>query len=366
MSVDAPRRPGLSLRVRLTLTYAAFLTVAGAAMFVVLLLVLRYLPDTNLVDGDNGTFAPNRSDLLDVAVPLAAYGMGFLVLVGLVGGWLLAGRILRPLVAIDQAVRLAATGALDHRIDMPGPNDELRRLADGLDDMLGRLQRSFDEQRRFTANASHELRTPLAVTKTMLEVATADPGGQDLDQLFDRLGEVNDRSILILDALLRLARADSVPLHLAPCALDELVGEVVDEITQDGTRDIESSLELASVPADRSLLLQLIQNLLDNAMIHQPDGGRVWVRTFVDREGRASLLVENTGPVMAPELVSTLDEPFVRGAERTRGRAGSGLGLALVASVARAHRAELALSPRDGGGLVAIVRFDAKAMAPTS
>ncbi len=348
------RRRGLSLRLRLTLSYAGFLVVAGAAMFAVMIAVLRFIPDGNLVDTNQNTWVPNRSDLLDVAVPLVAWGMAFLALVGLVGGWFLAGRMLRPLVPINEAVRRAASGSLEHRIDLPGPDDELRRLADAFDDMLGRLQHSFDEQVRFTANASHELRTPLAISKTMLEVARSGPADPETSALLGRLDEVNDRAIAILESLLRLARADRAGVDRHPVVFDDLVREVAERAAKP---DVHLPLESAVVDGDQVLLAQLVQNLLENATTHGDPSEPVDVRTFLGPAARPTLVVENAGPVLDQALVDTLTEPFVRATGRTRGPAGSGLGLSVVASIAHAHGAELELTPRDGGGLRVNVTF---------
>jgi two-component system sensor histidine kinase VanS len=357
------RRPGLSVRLKLTLSYAGFLVVAGAALFACMFLVLRYLPDENIVVAQDGGFAPNRSDLLEVAVPLALYGLAFLAVVGLAGGWVLAGRMLRPLGPISEAAQAAAQGSLAHRIALAGPDDEFRRLADVFDDMLGRLERSFEEQRRFTANASHELRTPLAVSKTMLQVARADPS-QDRERLLDRLAETIERAAGILDSLLRLAQLDRTPIELDHCDLRDVVRESLrlpaDDAAPAGVA-VETALEPADVCGDRVLLVQLTDNLLRNAIGHNlPTGGLVRVRTLTGPDGGAVLAVENTGERLEPEVVETLTQPFVRAHARTRapGRApGSGLGLALVASIAEAHGARLTLHPREEGGLLAQVRF---------
>ena len=365
MTAPGPRRrrAGLSVRLRLTLSYAGFLVLAGSALFAALLLVLRYVPDENLTVQDGGGFAPSRSDLLDVAVPLSAAAIGFLALVGLVGGWVLAGRMLRPLDRISEAAALAAGGSLAHRIDLEGPDDELRRLADTFDMMLARLEQAFAEQRRFTANASHELRTPNTVIKALLEVARADPEGRDVDRLLSRLQETNDRSIVMVESLLQLARLDHEGLRSAPVDLAGVVREAVASssgLDGPGTPELVVALEEAEVQGDAVLLGQLAGNLLGNAARHNlAANGQVWVRTGLDERRRPTLVVENTGAPLDPAVVGTLAEPFVRADARTRRpdrAAGSGLGLSIVASIARAHGAELLLAPRPDGGLVATVR----------
>ncbi|MFD7024632.1 sensor histidine kinase [Promicromonospora sukumoe] len=365
-SDTARRRPGLSVRLRLTLSYAGFLVVAGTALFAALLLVLRYVPDENLMVQASGGFAPSRSDLLDVALPLSGAAVGFLALVGLVGGWVLAGRMLRPLDRISEAAALAADGSLVHRIDLEGPDDELRRLADTFDTMLARLERSFEEQRRFTANASHELRTPNTVVKALLDVARADPEGRDVDRLLGRLYETNERSIAMVESLLQLARLDHESLRAEPVDLADVVREAVERSPDLGESRTPApalavTLDPAPVHGNRVLLGQLAANLLGNAVLHNlgPDGG-IWVTTRLDERRRPVLVVENTGAPLDPAVVATLAEPFVRADARTRRPdrpSGSGLGLSIVASIARAHGADLVLTGRREGGLTAKLTF---------
>ena len=201
----AHRAPGLSVRIKLTLSYAGFLVVAGIALFAVGFLLLRFVPEGSLtVDG--GGFAPNRTNLVEVFVRYAWWAMGLLVVFGLVGGWLLAGVVLRPLDRITDAARQARDGHLDHRVSLPGSRDELTDLADTFDAMLDRVQHTIDEERRFAANASHELRTPHAIIRTMVEVAQADPDGRDVDVVLQRIGATNERAIASTEALLMLAR----------------------------------------------------------------------------------------------------------------------------------------------------------------
>ena len=195
------RKPGLSVRLRLTLSYAGFLLLAGALLLaVVWVFLLRYVPDGVLIT--RGPGFPNRSDLLDAFAPRAAAALAFLLVFGLVGGWILAGRMLSPLARISEATRLAANGSLSHRIRLPGRDDEFRELADAFDTMLTRLEAHDAEQRRFAANASHELRTPLAITQTLLDVARKDPE-HDNGELVERLHAVNIRAIDLTEALAR-------------------------------------------------------------------------------------------------------------------------------------------------------------------
>jgi two-component system sensor histidine kinase VanS len=200
------RAPGPSVRLKLTLSYAGFLMVAGFLLLaVVWVFLLRYVPER--IDTNLGPFVPNRSDLQRAFVPKAAAMLAFLLVFGLVGGWLLAGAMLAPLSRITNATRLAANGSLSHRIQLEGREDEFRELADAFDTMLARLEALVAEQQRFAANASHELRTPLAITQTLLDVARQDPN-RDPAELVERLHYINTRAIDLTEALLLLSRAD--------------------------------------------------------------------------------------------------------------------------------------------------------------
>src|SRR5688572_33380859 len=200
------RASGLSVRLKLTLSYAGFLMLASALLLAaVWVSLLRYIPDE--VTYGLPWFPPNRSDPLNGFGLPAAIVLAFLLVFGLLGGWLLAGRMLAPLTRITDATRTAATGSLSHRIRLPGRNDEFRELADAFDAMLARLQAPVAEQQRFAANASHELRTPLAIAQTLLDVARNDQSRGN-DELVDRLHFVNTRAIDLTEALLLLSRAD--------------------------------------------------------------------------------------------------------------------------------------------------------------
>jgi two-component system, OmpR family, sensor histidine kinase VanS len=356
------RAPGPSVRAKLTLSYVGFLMVAGVLMLAaVWVVVLRYIPDGALSHmHPSWWFVVDRSDPLNGFGSIAVIVLACLLLFGLVGGWLLAGRMLAPLTRITDATRTAATGSLAHRIRLPGRNDELRELADSFDAMLARLEAHVAEQRRFAANASHELRTPLATTRTLLEVARKDPCC-DTSELVERLHAVNARAIDLTEALLVLSRTDQRSFgreHVDLSLLADEATETLLPVAEKRGVTIESSGDATATNGSPALLLQMTTNLVHNAIVHNlPRQGTVWVTTSVHAEGVA-LTVENTGEQLTPQLVSTLAEPFQRGTERIRAdHAGVGLGLAIVESITRAHDGTLTLTPRAGGGLCVTVQL---------
>lgn len=347
-----PERPsGLSVRIKLTLSYAGFLVIAGLALFVVGFLLLRWVPEGNL-QLEGGGWVPNRANLLEVFVKYSWWALGLLVVFGLAGGWALAGIVLRPLDRITDAARRARDGELDHRIALPGRRDELTELADAFDGMLDRVQLTLEEERRFAANASHELRTPHAIIRTMVEVAQADPDGRDIDTVLARLAATNDRAIATTEALLDLARAGrGQGWEVEQVDLAEIARDTVDE-TDAGGLTIEAELSAASVLGNRTLLEQLVSNLVRNAVVHNVPGGRIWITVTSSPFGGAELTVANSGRVVDPATTATLTEPFVRGAGRVRtDAAGSGLGLAIVAAIVRAHGGRLDIAALTAGGL---------------
>ncbi|MEV7021213.1 HAMP domain-containing sensor histidine kinase [Kitasatospora sp. NPDC093558] len=362
------RAPGPSVRLRLTLSYAGFLMVAAVLLLAaVWLFLLRYVPDRAfLIAGSTDTptkgVFPVRSNLLHVFAPRAAVVLAFLLVFGLVGGWLLAGRVLAPLTRITEATRLAATGSLAHRIQLPGRADEFRELADAFDTMLTRLEAHVDEQRRFAANASHELRTPLATSKALLEVARTDPD-RDVAAIIDRLHVVNTRAIELTEALLLLSRADQRSFTRERVDLSLLAEEAAETLLPLAERHgvtLETSGTVAPTTGSQALLLQLTVNLVHNGIVHNlPEGGTVRIDTQ-PRPGVVLLTVDNTGEQLPPQLVTTLTEPFQRGTGRIRtDHAGVGLGLAIVHSITRAHDGTLTLTPRPGGGLHITVELPA-------
>jgi two-component system sensor histidine kinase VanS len=332
---------------------------AGALLFaIVWVIVLRYEPEV----GMSPAGPLNRSDLLRSLATSAATLMAFLLVFGLLGGWLLAGRMLAPLTRITDATRMAANGSLSHRIQLEGRKDEFRELADAFDAMLARLEAYVAEQQRFAANASHELRTPLAITQTLLDVARNDPN-RDTGELIDRLHAVNTRAIDLTEALLLLSRADQrsfTPVHVDLSLLAEEATETLLPLAEKRGVTIETSGDMTPTIGSHALLLQLSTNLVHNAIVHNlREQGIVWVTTSVRRES-VVLTVENTGEKLTPQLVSTLVEPFVRGTKRIRtDHASVGLGLAIVKSITQAHDGTLTLTPRAAGGLRVAVQLPA-------
>jgi signal transduction histidine kinase len=277
-------------------------------------------------------------------------------------GWLVAGRVLRPLRTITATTREISASNLHERLDLRGPDDELRELGDTIDGLLERLDASFRSQRQFVANASHELRTPLARQRTLAQVALADPdaSADSLRAAHERILASGEQQEQLIDALLTLSRAQSASVVPRVMDLAALVGEhlAVRRAEADAYRlRVVPSLEPALFQGDPRLVERLVVNLIDNAMRHNTEGGTVWVRTG-RRGGIAWLAVANDGPVVSPDQIERLYEPFERlGAERTARGEGFGLGLCIVRAVAAAHDATLRTAARPAGGLSTEVRF---------
>ena len=373
------RAPGLSVRLKLTLSYAGFLMIAGALLLAAAwVFLLRDYPLSSLVPRpsnfprvfDPTNFGPS------VFGAAAIVALAFLLMFGLVGGWFLAGRMLSPLDRIADATRVAASGSLSHRIQLPGRNDEFRELADAFDDMLAQLEAHIDEQRRradeqqrFAANASHELRTPLAITQTLLDVARGD-GSRTGDELVERLHSVNSRAIDLTEALLLLSRVERrsfAPEHADLSLIAEEASETLLPFAEERGVTLETSGDATPTVGSPALLLQMAVNLVHNAIVHNlPEEGRVWVTATKAPEESVVLTVENTGEKLTPQLVATLAEPFQRASQRARtGHAGVGLGLAIVRSIALAHDGTLTLTPRTAGGLRVDVQLPAS-LEPTA
>jgi two-component system sensor histidine kinase VanS len=347
--------------MKLTLSYAGFVMLAG-----VVLLVAGYFSLSRGVHPGVIFMVQSHADLVRDFAPIAAIVMSFLLVFGLVGGWILAGHMLSPLTRITDATRTAAEGSLSHRIELEGRQDEFRELADAFDAMLARLEAQVAEQRRFAANASHELRTPLAITQTLLDVARSDPDG-DTRELVDRLRDVNARAIGLTEALLLLTRADQrsfAPEEVDLSLIAEEATETLLPLAEKRGLTVETAGDPSPATGSHALLLQLTTNLLHNAIAHNlPEHGTVWVTTRADpTNANAVLTVENTGEQLPPQLISTLAEPFQRGTKRIRAdHAGVGLGLAIAKSITQAHDGTITLTPRDAGGLRVTVQLPAAA-----
>jgi signal transduction histidine kinase len=281
-------------------------------------------------------------------------------------GWLMAGHALRPLQQITTTARRVADRSLHQRIGMTGPADEIKDLADTFDAMLERLDRSFDSQRRFVANASHELRTPLTLNRTLIEVTLDDPGVTDqVRHLGTTLLAINRRQERLIDGLLTLASSEQTLTQREPVDLAVIAGHLIDQTRPDAGRagiTMETDLRPAAVTGDPVLLERLIQNLLDNAVRYNlPDGGAITVATDTT-DGHVTLTVANTGPVVAAYDIPTLFQPFRRlpAVERHTDLSihrGAGLGLSIVAAVSHAHHGAVHATPGDTGGLAVQVRL---------
>jgi signal transduction histidine kinase len=290
----------------------------------------------------------------------AALAVMALISIGL--GWLVAGRVLRPLAAITATARRLEGSTLHERLHFQGPQDELKELADTFDQMLGRLDAAFETQRRFVANASHELRTPLAIARTEVDVALADPdtAPDELRAMAGRVLEANQRSERLIEGLLTLARSERQlrarePVDLAVAAADAL--EVAArEVERLGLR-VSRMLGAAPVAGDRALLERLVANLVENAVRHNRPGG--WVEVDTGRAGPLAVVrVANGGPPIPPDQVATLFEPFRRlEADRTGSDRGAGLGLSIVKAVAAAHGGRATARPLEDGGLEVTVEL---------
>jgi signal transduction histidine kinase len=285
---------------------------------------------------------------------MAAVSMGF--------GWLIAGRVLRPLRTITTAARDISATDLHKRLALDGPDDEFKELGDTFDGLLARLDASFQSQRQFVANASHELRTPLARLKTLAQVALSDPDAsvESLRAAHERVLASEQQLEGLIGALLNLASSERALEHREPVDLMAVTEAAIAARRQEiEDRDLRLTATLygARVEGNRHLLEQLVANLLDNAIEHNVLGGRIDVTTAT-KAGQAVLSVANDGPVIAPAELERLQRPFQRlGAARTSHGDGHGLGLSIVHAVATAHGATLAVHPQPAGGLHVTVRF---------
>jgi signal transduction histidine kinase len=371
---------GRSARVRLALFYSALFLALGTAVIVVILLAERSgstvavaVPHLHFGPGPQGdpqliaapgNFLEQQHNADTARLLLVSWIV--LVLTALVAfpiGWFASGRMLRPLREITARTRMITAGNLHERLGLGGPRDEFTELGETLDELLARLEASFDAQRRFVANASHELRTPLTVERTLLQVALADPDAstETLRATCEELLVVGRDQERLIEAMLTLASSER-GLELSQHAdLGALAQHVLEQSRPEFEQhhiELDARLEAAVTDGDPGLIERLISNLVDNAVRHNIDGGRVEISTRQQGD-RALLVVENTGQLIAPDEIETMFEPFRRlGPARTGSDAGQhGLGLSIVRAIASAHGTEAIARPRPGGGLTVTVAF---------
>jgi len=356
-----------TLRTQLTLLYGGLLAALGGG----LLFLLVPLRGTASVQA--GPHAAAVAAALNAAIRdkeiIGAIALPVVVLLAVAGGWLIAGRLLRPLRTITATAQDISASNLNRRLSLAGP-DEFAELGQTLDDLFGRLEASFDAQRHFVANASHELRTPLTAERALLQVALADPAAtaQTLRSACDQVLALGDQQERLIEALLTLATSEGGIEQWEPFDLAAVAWHVVTVRREEAGRrgvDLETSLAAAPTAGDPRLAESLVANLVDNAIRHNSEGGRAEIST-ASAGGRAALRVRNTGPVIAPERLGRLFQPFGRAdGERIRHSGGHGLGLAIVKAIARAHGAILTPRAQPGGGLDVEVTFPGKpASAP--
>ncbi|MBC9730048.1 HAMP domain-containing sensor histidine kinase [Streptomyces sp. TRM68367] len=376
-----------TIRIRLTLLYGGMFLIAG----ILLLSIIYLLAAQALHEGSGQQFqvtgtnidlssptcprldsatnndelnsilkecnAEQRAQALDGLLSRSLLTLLGLAVIAFAFGYAMAGRVLSPLGRITRTARSVAGSDLSRRIELDGPDDELKELADTFDDMLERLQRAFTAQQRFVGNASHELRTPLAINRTLLEVHLSDPNAPvELQQLGKTLLATNERSEQLVEGLLLLARSDNQIVERGPVDLAEVASQAIDQVrgeAEDRSVEIRGKREPAVVQGNGVLLERIAMNLVQNAVRYNvPEEGWVEVTTEV-QHGQAVLVVTNTGPVVPAYEIDNLFEPFRRlRTDRTGSDKGVGLGLSIVRSVARAHGGHIYAQPREGGGLV--------------
>ncbi|MGY3204527.1 sensor histidine kinase [Streptomyces sp. TE5632] len=387
-----PRRPvppfpwlRPTIRIRLTLLYGGMFLIAGILLLSIIYLfaanALRMgselpfrilsgqvssetcqlrsaqLPADELNRALNECVNEQRQHALDNLLSRSLLALLGLAIIAFAFGYAMAGRVLSPLGRITRTARAVAGSDLSRRIELDGPDDELKELADTFDDMLERLQRAFTAQQRFVGNASHELRTPLAINRTLLEVHLSDPNAPvELQQLGKTLLATNERSEQLVEGLLLLARSDNQIVERKPVDLAEVASQAIDQVHAEAQAkgvEIRGDHEPAVVQGNGVLLERIALNLVQNAVRYNvAEQGWVEVTTQV-QHGQAVLVVTNTGPVVPAYEIDNLFEPFRRlRTERTGSDKGVGLGLSIVRSVARAHGGHICAQPREGGGLV--------------
>jgi signal transduction histidine kinase len=375
-----PRR---TVRLRLTAVYGGLFLVSGAALLAITYLLVAGLPaalprfpttpprrpccasrpfSQGFPSPHAIAFAQQAADLHGLLIR-SGIALVIMAVLSIWLGWVMAGRVLRPLQVITSATRQISEENLHERLTLPGPLDELTELGDTIDGLLGRLEEAFDAQRNFVANASHELRTPLAMMRTSLDVAEAKspPVSQDACVLAGKVREGLDQADRLVESFLVLARAQrGVMTDLTTVSLPQVVSAALDARTADAA-DMGLAVRLqlgdADVTGSQTLIARMVANLVGNAIRHNQPGGFIDAITEADACA-ARLIVENGGPLLDADEVEQLAQPFKRlGAERTGCADGVGLGLSIVAAIVAAHRGTLDLQPGPGGGLRACIEL---------
>lgn len=382
---------GVTFRMRLTLAFAALALGAGALIIALLYLFMRFVPtyliatvdkdgtggelsevsprptfgETGATAGDGGIVITDVASILET---LLWAGILILIVMAVIAGWVgwvIAGRVMRPLQRIRDAAKSAGEGRLDHRIGLDGPDDEVRDLAETFDHTLDRLEKAFTAHQRFASNAAHELRTPLTATKVLLDVAAAHPGDVDYAGVLAQIEQNNTRSIGLIQALLDLTALEAASLSFESVDLATIAESVGGGLRSAGAvgRSAAPAISATAAPvrAEPVLLTLLVENLAHNAVRHNDDRGLVSISTGSDARD-SWIRVENTGALLTDAEVQQIVEPLHRG--RNGDREGYGLGLTIARTIAESHDALLELTPREGGGLIATVRLPSRSAAP--
>ncbi len=404
------RLPRYTIRLRLAILYGGVFLISGTLLLALIFLTVRYSTHgtvvsaqgavARLVERHSVQVAPpgatlsvvpeslairharaqahqlgavavkvNNSDLHQLLI-LSFFAMAIMAIASMGLGWLIAGRVLRPLRTITSAARDISATNLHQRLALTGPDDEFKELGDTFDGLLARLDASFHSPRQFVANASHELRTPLARLKTLVQVALADPNAspESLRAAHERVLASEQQLEGLIEALLSLASSERDIDRREPVDLMAVTDEVLagrrPEIERRGLQ-LNTTLGPAGVAGNPRLVERLVVNLIDNAIAHNLAGGRIDVTTATVAR-QAFLSVANDGPVIGPEELDRLQQPFQRlGAARTDHGDGHGLGLSIVHAIATAHGATLTVHPQPAGGLYVTISFPIPGLAGT-
>jgi signal transduction histidine kinase len=372
------RKPRPTARLRLTIMYGCVCLAFGIVLLTVTYLLtwdvftVSVVPRPPSASAGPGQLSGGASQIAfdrHLLLVRSALALGVVSIAALGSGWLLAGRVLRPLSTITAAARRISASSLHERLALPGPDDELKELANTLDDLFARLEASFGSQRRFAANASHELRTPLTRERTLLQVTLADPDSTVATwrSVSKELLDSNTEQERLIEALLILANSECGLDHSEPVDLAAHTRALLEESRAGIDRlslSVSTDIRPAGLYGDPLLVRQLASNLVGNAIRHNVHGGNIRIQTAT-YGGRAILSVSNSGPRIPPSEVDRLFQPFQRlGPRRAQRDNGHGLGLSIVTSIATAHRARISAQPGPDGGLTISVAFPPETSYP--